>query len=106
MYIGDQDTKATTVIQYFGPVTAEHSEYTGVTILFADDFDHKALPKSVRAHKMMTIDCTPRAGNELNETGIKRLRRILAALEGTPVVRTMPYGNSITEEEFFSRAAK
>jgi hypothetical protein len=51
----------------------------------------------------MTITCTPTAKNAKNETGIKRLRRILKALEGRNVKVVMPYANSITEDEFFAR---
>jgi hypothetical protein len=71
--------------------------------MFAEDFDMSSLPKSVRAKRRMTIDCTPREGNVKNEAGVKRLRRILKALEGTPVEINMPYSNNITEEEFFAR---
>ena len=105
MWIKDADTRTTTLIEYVGPSSAEHSSYLADRILFGDNFDHNALPKSVRAAKMMTINCTPRADNVKNEAGMKRLRRILKALDGTPVLIRMPYGNSITAEEFFKRAA-
>lgn len=104
MYVGNEDTSAQTLITYVGPTSAEHSSYMAATILFAKNFDVASLPKSVRAHRLMTVRCTPTSGNEKNEAGIKRLRRILKALEGTTVKVIMPYSNSITEDEFFARA--
>ena len=100
-----EDNTTQTLITYVGKASPEHSSYTAATIMFAEDFDMASLPKSVRAHRLMTINCTPRAGNKKNEAGIKRLRRILKALEGTKVKVIMPYGNSITEEDFFARSA-
>lgn len=100
MYIGTNDTKTQTIIQFIGARTG--TAYIAAKIYFADNFDHNALPKSVCARKMMTIDCTPRKDNAKNEAGLKRLHRILAALEGTSVVVDMPYANSITKEEFFA----
>lgn len=102
MMTANHDTKTTTLIAFFGK--PELNSYIGAEILFADDFDYEALPKSVRAHKMMTINCSRRAGNEKNEAGLKRLRRIQKALEGHKVEVVMCYGNSITEEEFFAIA--
>ncbi len=105
MYIGNKDTTTQTLIIYVGQTNAGHSSYTAAQIRFADNFDMASLPKSVRAHRLMTVNCTPTKGNEKNESGIKRLRRILKALEGTPVEVLMPHINSITENEFFARAA-
>ena len=105
MYIGSENTDTQTIIQYVGPKDASHTDYLAAMIYFSADFDLSALPKSVRAYRMMTVRCTPSASNEKNEAGIKRLRRILKALEGTPVKVTAPYSNSISEEEFFARAA-
>jgi len=103
MYVGNEDTATQTLITYVGNL-AGHSSYTAAKILFADNFDMASLPKSVRAHRLMTVNCTPTKGNEKNESGIKRLRRILKALEGTPVKVLMSSANSITEEEFFALA--
>ena len=105
MYVRNQDTKSQTLITYVGPSTPEHANYLAAEILFADDFDTASLPKSVRARRLMTIDCTPRADNQKNETGVKRLRSILKGLEGTKVKVITPYGNSITEEDFFARVS-
>ena len=105
MWIKDVDTTTTTLVEYIGPSAADHSSYLAAKIRFADNFDYTTLPKSVRAAQLMTINCTPKAGNTKNETGVKRLRRILKALEGTPIETRMSYSNSITEEEFFRRAA-
>ena len=105
MYVGNEDTKTQTLIAYVGKTSPEQHNYTAAQIRFADDFDISSLPKIVRAYRSMTINCTPRNGNEKNEAGIKRLRRILKALEGTKVKIITPYGNSITEEEFFVRCA-
>lgn len=99
------DNTNTTLIGYVGPSQPDHVEYVAVEIFFAEDFDIGSLPKSVRAHPCMTIICTPKAKNAKNETGIKRLRRILKALEGRNVEVVMPYANSITEAEFFARYA-
>lgn len=104
MYVGDEDTKTQTLITYIGPTNTD-PERLCAKILFADNFDMASLPKSVRAHRMMTVNCTPTIGNKKNEAGIKRLRRVLKALKGTPVKILMPYGNSITEADFFTRAA-
>lgn len=105
MYVGNEDRTTQTLISYVGPTSAEHTAYLAASIRFADNFDLSALPKSLRAHRLMTVRCTPRNDNEKNEAGIKRLRRILKALEGTPVKVIMPYTNSITEQEFFALAA-
>lgn len=105
MYVCKEDTKTQTLISYVGKVSPEQHSYTAATILFADDFDIASLPKSVRAHRYMTVDCTPRRGNAKNEAGVKRLRRILKALEDTKVKVITPYANSITEEEFFALCA-
>jgi hypothetical protein len=88
------------MIQYIGPVTAEHTNYVAVHIRFADNFDLTALPKSANARRLMRIDFTARETNAKNEAGMKRLARILKALDGTPVKVGMPYGNSITAERF------
>ena len=105
MHVGNEDTKSQTLITYVGPSTPEQSNYLAATILFAEDFDTASLPKSARARRLMTIDCTPRADNQKNETGVKRLRSILKGLEGTKVKIITPYSNSITEEDFFARAS-
>jgi len=105
MWVGKEDRTTTTIITYSGPTKREHTNYAGVNISFAKDFDLESLPKSVRAHSCMRIDCTPKAENSKNETGIKRLRRILKALEGRNVKVLMPFTNSITEDEFFARYA-
>ena len=105
MWVGKEDRSKTTILTYCGPTKPDHTEFAAVTISFALDFDLESLPKSVRARSGMTIDCTPRAGNSKNETGIKRLRRILKALEGRNVKVLMPFTNSITQEEFFARYA-
>jgi len=105
MYVGNEDTKSQTLIAYVGPSTPEQANYLAAQIRFADDFDTASLPKSVRAYRRTTIDCTPRAGNQKNETGVKRLRRILKGLEGTKVKVVTPYANSITEKDFFARVS-
>jgi hypothetical protein len=105
MYVGNENTATQTLITYVGPASAKDTGYLAATILFAESFDLSALPKSLRARRMMKVVCTPTSANEKNEEGIKRLRRILRALEGTPVKVIMPYGNSISEEDFFARAA-
>ena len=105
MYTKGQNTDTDTLIAYVGPSQDAHGEYLAVEILFAETFDISGLPKSVRAKRMMWINCTPRDGNAKNEAGVKRLRRILKALDGTPVKVLQCYGNSITEAEFFKRAA-
>ena len=105
MYISNEDTKTTTLISYIGPLTEDHPSYAAAKIFIAEDFDIASLPKSVRAHRLMTIDCTPRAENAKNETGIKRLRRILKALDQHKVKVITTYGNSLTEDEFFARYA-
>jgi hypothetical protein len=99
----NEDHTTTTLIAYIGPSQTTHVEYVAAEIYFAEDFDINSLPKSVRAYPKMTITCTPTAKNAKNETGIKRLRRILKALEGRNVKVVMPYANSITEDEFFAR---
>ena len=105
MYVGNEDRTTTTLITYIGPTQREHNDYAAVDICFAYDFDLEGLPKSVRAYRSMTIRCTPTAGNSKNGAGIKRLRRILKALEGRKVKVLMPYATSITEDEFFARYA-
>jgi hypothetical protein len=105
MWVGNEDRNKTTIITYSGPTKPEHTNFAAVHITFQSDFDIESLPKSVRAYPAMTIDCTPRAKNSKNETGIKRLRRILKALEGRNVKILMPFTNSITQEEFFARYA-
>jgi len=99
------DNTNTTLFGYIGPSQPHHTEYVAVQILFAENFDIGSLPKSVRAHPCMTINFTPKEGNTKNEAGFKRLRRIMKALEGRNVEVVMPYGNSITEAEFFARYA-
>ena len=105
MYVGNEDTINQTLIAYYGPSEADHSGYAAVMILFAEQFDMASLPKSARAHRLTTINCTPRSDNAKNETGIKRLRRILKGLDGHAVKVITPYGNSLSEEEFFARYA-
>jgi hypothetical protein len=105
MWVGNEDITTTTIITYCGPTERVRNNYAAVNITFQSDFDIESLPKSVRAYPAMTIDCTPKTGNSKNETGIKRLRRILKALEGRKVKVLMPFTNSITEEEFFARYA-
>lgn len=104
MYVGNENTTTQTLISYTAPLDGEQNKYAGVSILFADDFDMSTLPKSVRAHKLTRIHCSPSKGNVKNEAGIKRLRRILKALEGHNVKVLMPYANSVTEDDFFAFA--
>lgn len=104
MYVGNENTSTQTLITYVGRNDETHHKYALAEILFADNFDMTSLPKSARARRITTIHCTPREGNAKNEAGIKRLRRILKALEGHNVKVLMPYANSVTEDEFFSIA--
>jgi len=90
-----------TIISYVAPKNADDNAYSAAHIKFSSEFDIDSLPKSVRASRSMKIDCTPKGDNKKNETGIKRLCRVLKALEGTPVKVEMTYGNSVTKEEFF-----
>lgn len=99
------DNTNTTIFGYIGASDRYHSDYVAVHIRFAKDFDISSLPKSVRAYPCMTINFTPKAGNAKNETGFKRLRRIMKALEGRNIEVVMPFANSITEAEFYARYA-
>lgn len=99
------DNTNTTLFNYIGPSQPDHGEYVAVQIRFAEDFDISTLPKSVRAYPCMSINFTPKEGNAKNETGLKRLRRIMKALEGRNVEVVKRYANSLTEEEFFARYA-
>jgi hypothetical protein len=93
-----------TQVSFIAPVTPAHSNYVAVQIVFADGFNLETLPKWVRAHPMMTIDCTPREGNQKNEQGVKRLRRILEGLRGTSVYEKK-YSNTLPMEEWLERYA-
>jgi hypothetical protein len=99
------DNTETTLITYVGPSRPDDVEYVCVEIQFAKDFDLGSLPKSVRAHSWTTIKFTPTDKNPRNEAGIKRLRRIMKALEGRKVEVVNRYRNCITEDEFFARYA-
>lgn len=102
MYIKDEDTKTTTLIACVGPF--DGSNYTAAQILFAEDFDMSILPASLRARRFMTIRFSAVRGNEKNETGIKRLKRILKVLEAHQHKVIMPYQNSVTLEQLFEIA--
>lgn len=103
MYIGNEDITTTTVINYVAPTMPHHDSYAMVCITFAEDFDWASLPKSARARRITRIDFTPNDSNPKNESGIKRLRTILKALEGSKVKVLGGYSNSVTEEQFLAR---
>lgn len=90
-----------TAMTYIGPKQEDDPNYIAVMICFADDFDFDSLPKSVRARPTMTINFTGTDKNPKNEAGLKRLNRILEALEGKPVELEFGSENNLTQEEFF-----
>ena len=102
MYIGNEDTSKTTLIACVGPYNG--SAYIAAQIRFSDDFDLSVLPSSLRAHRLMTIRFSSVRGNEKNEGGMKRLKRILKVLEAYQTKIIMPYKNSITLEQLFEIA--
>lgn len=102
MYVGTEDTSKTTLIACVGPY--DGSTYIAAEILFAKDFDMSVLPASLRAHRLMTIRFSAVRGNEKNEGGMKRLKRILKVLEAHQTKVIMPYKNSITLEQLFEIA--